>query len=202
MVCTSLGSLLRPLFYFLCYIHLSLSVQNCRSSLPSRSHICTLGSKCNFRSEVRYLDGKRRFSNLWVRNVSYVQRRSLNPSPLPKLCPLYKLRSVYVEPLVATATRTWDSALKMLSSAKKLFSRASLIDLPGRSSEWMTLAEWNPSMWQSTESPDTTQWRTTCLAIKSPCVPSLLPAWLSASSSHTTTSGTSRWPAIQGVSSC
>ena len=27
MVCTSLGSLLRPLFYFLCYIHFSLSVQ-------------------------------------------------------------------------------------------------------------------------------------------------------------------------------
>ena len=26
MVCTSLGSLLRPLFYFLCYIHFSLSV--------------------------------------------------------------------------------------------------------------------------------------------------------------------------------
>ena len=25
MVCTSLGSLLRPLFYFLCYIHFSLS---------------------------------------------------------------------------------------------------------------------------------------------------------------------------------
>ena len=28
MVCTSLGSLLRPLFYFLCYIHFSLSVPN------------------------------------------------------------------------------------------------------------------------------------------------------------------------------
>ena len=27
MVCTSLGSLLRPLFYFLCYIHFSRSVQ-------------------------------------------------------------------------------------------------------------------------------------------------------------------------------
>ena len=27
MVCTSLGSLLRPLFYFLCYIHFSLSVK-------------------------------------------------------------------------------------------------------------------------------------------------------------------------------
>ena len=27
MVCTSLGSLLRPLFYFLCYIHFSLSVE-------------------------------------------------------------------------------------------------------------------------------------------------------------------------------
>ena len=26
MVCNSLGSLLRPLFYFLCYIHFSLSV--------------------------------------------------------------------------------------------------------------------------------------------------------------------------------
>ena len=26
MVCTSLGSLLHPLFYFLCYIHFSLSV--------------------------------------------------------------------------------------------------------------------------------------------------------------------------------
>ena len=26
MVCTSLGSQLRPLFYFLCYIHFSLSV--------------------------------------------------------------------------------------------------------------------------------------------------------------------------------
>ena len=26
MVCTSLGSLLRPLFYFLCYIHFSLTV--------------------------------------------------------------------------------------------------------------------------------------------------------------------------------
>ena len=26
MVCTSLGSLLRPLFYFLCYIHISLTV--------------------------------------------------------------------------------------------------------------------------------------------------------------------------------
>ena len=35
MVCTSLGSLLRPLFYFLCYIHFSLSVivlfQNCHN---------------------------------------------------------------------------------------------------------------------------------------------------------------------------
>ena len=28
MVCTSLGSLLRPLFYFRCYIHFSLSVVN------------------------------------------------------------------------------------------------------------------------------------------------------------------------------
>ena len=28
MVCTSLGSLLRPLFYVLCYIHFSLSVVN------------------------------------------------------------------------------------------------------------------------------------------------------------------------------
>ena len=27
MVYTSLGSLLRPLFYFLCYIHFSLSVE-------------------------------------------------------------------------------------------------------------------------------------------------------------------------------
>ena len=27
MVCTSLGSLVRPLFYFLCYIHFSLSVR-------------------------------------------------------------------------------------------------------------------------------------------------------------------------------
>ena len=27
MVCTSLGSLLRPLFYFLCYIHFSLGVE-------------------------------------------------------------------------------------------------------------------------------------------------------------------------------
>ena len=27
MVCTRLGSLLRPLFYFLCYIHFSLSVE-------------------------------------------------------------------------------------------------------------------------------------------------------------------------------
>ena len=27
MVCTSLGSLLCPLFYFLCYIHFSLSVE-------------------------------------------------------------------------------------------------------------------------------------------------------------------------------
>ena len=26
MVCTSLGSLMRPLFHFLCYIHFSLSV--------------------------------------------------------------------------------------------------------------------------------------------------------------------------------
>ena len=26
MVCTSLGSLLHPLFYFLCYIHFSLGV--------------------------------------------------------------------------------------------------------------------------------------------------------------------------------
>ena len=26
MVCASLGSLLHPLFYFLCYIHFSLSV--------------------------------------------------------------------------------------------------------------------------------------------------------------------------------
>ena len=28
MVCTSLGSLLGPLFYFLCYIHFSLSVES------------------------------------------------------------------------------------------------------------------------------------------------------------------------------
>ena len=35
MVCTSLGSLLRPLFYFLCYIHFSLSVQSCvKTFLP------------------------------------------------------------------------------------------------------------------------------------------------------------------------
>ena len=32
MVCTSLGSLLRPLFYFLCYIHFSLSVQAFQSN--------------------------------------------------------------------------------------------------------------------------------------------------------------------------
>ena len=34
MVCTSLGSLLRPLFYFLCYIHLSLSVHVCQTGPP------------------------------------------------------------------------------------------------------------------------------------------------------------------------
>ena len=33
MVCTSLGSLLRPLFYFLCYIHFSLSVEGYLSYL-------------------------------------------------------------------------------------------------------------------------------------------------------------------------
>ena len=34
MVCTSLGSQLRPLFYFLCYIHFSLSVET-RGVRPS-----------------------------------------------------------------------------------------------------------------------------------------------------------------------
>ena len=34
MVCTSLGSLLRPLFYFLCYIHFSLSVLKEVQKLP------------------------------------------------------------------------------------------------------------------------------------------------------------------------
>ena len=36
MVCTSLGSLLRPLFYFLFYIHFSLSVR-CKNSIHNIS---------------------------------------------------------------------------------------------------------------------------------------------------------------------
>ena len=33
MVCTSLGSLLRRLFYFLCYIHFSLSIEGMEIAL-------------------------------------------------------------------------------------------------------------------------------------------------------------------------
>ena len=35
MVSTSLGSQWRPLFYFLCYIHFSLSVEICKICLKS-----------------------------------------------------------------------------------------------------------------------------------------------------------------------
>ena len=42
MVCTSLGSLLRPLFYFLCYIPFSLSVFWCSIFLFSASLTLTI----------------------------------------------------------------------------------------------------------------------------------------------------------------
>ena len=42
MVCTSLGSLLRPLFYFLCYIHFSLSVDFSILWHFSKQFMCSL----------------------------------------------------------------------------------------------------------------------------------------------------------------
>ena len=41
MVCTSLGSLLHPLFYFLCYIHFSLTVQRGPQEEVFENHIFT-----------------------------------------------------------------------------------------------------------------------------------------------------------------
>ena len=46
MVCISLCSLLRPLFYFLCYIHFSLSV--CGFSMMEEVRLCAVWPMENF----------------------------------------------------------------------------------------------------------------------------------------------------------